>query len=179
MKFQHLRGDLLSSRIFSTFIPVIWFMLLCVSCQHRGADSQGRPRLFRREWEGSTASQAADTELGNLFLCDFENVLFFFETTHGEIRKTPEWKESAEFPPLSPRRAEASALQVAMKMRPDVQVWRFEEIRLLKTWEDRWMYLVRFQRGDVAVTGLPYFLDIPVLMNGRAIEGTRSRRKNQ
>jgi len=38
------------------------------------------------------------------------------------------------------------------------------------------MYIVRFWRGDVPYTGLPPFLDVPVLMDGLAIEGTTKER---
>jgi hypothetical protein len=38
--------------------------------------------------------------------------------------------------------------------------------------DDVWYYLVTFSRGDIALAGLPYRLQVPVLMDGRAPPAT-------
>ena len=134
---------------------------LCASCQHARIQSRSQQ-----------PASAEDAELVTLSLPDFEGVLYFFQTTRGSLRATPKWKSDAEFPPLSPRRAEEVALQRAQQMRPDVLKWHRENISLQESDHDAWFYLVRFWRGDRAITGLPHFLDVPVLMDGRALPAT-------
>ena len=83
-----------------------------------------------------------------------------------------QWKPEAEFPPLSPRKAERAALQRAQQLRPDVKKWHRESICLHESGDDAWFYLVRFWRGDIVIIGLPSFLDVPVLMDGPAPPAT-------
>jgi hypothetical protein len=118
-----------------------------------------------------------DTKLVTVSMSSFER-RYIFQSTLGKIRLSPEWTESAEFPPLSPRRAQSAALLVAKRMRPDVQDWRLDSISLKETFDGRRMYLVRFWRGDVNYGAIVPYLDIPVLMDGSAIEGlTRDQAK--
>lgn len=109
-------------------------------------------------------------EVVTLCLPEFERVLYFFQTTRGAMLKAPPWEASREFPPLSPRAAEAAALRRAMQLRPEISKWHRENI-ILRQWEDDyWYYMVTFWPGDVAITGLPSYLEVPVLMNGQAVE---------
>jgi hypothetical protein len=135
--------------------------MICASCQHPGANTRQ-----------SSDARGDDAKAGLFLLSNFEGVSYFFEATRAEIRRTPEWKGSVEFPPLPPRRAEAAALLVVRKLRPDVQKWSRESISLKQISGGRWMYVVRFWRGDVGLAGVPYYLNVPVLMDGHAIEGT-------
>jgi hypothetical protein len=122
-----------------------------------------------------TAAEAA--EMVTLCLPDFEGVLFFFQTTRGHLRKTPMWKPEVEFPPLSPRKAEAAALQRARQIRPDVIKWHLDSICLHESGDDAWFYIVTFSRGDIVTAGLPSFLQVPVLMDGEALPPTRTPKK--
>ena len=122
------------------------------------------------------ANSVEDSEFVNLSMSEFEGVLYFFHTTRGSLRKAPKWNASVEFPPLSPRRAQEAAWNRARQMRPDVSRWYRDSISLhpfgksLYLFDtDTWFYLVRFSRADVPTTGLPFFLDVPVLMDGRAL----------
>ena len=119
----------------------------------------------------STATNAPDAVA--LSISDFESSTFHFQISRSELLQTPKWRDSRQFPPLSPRKAEAAALRRAQQLRPDVSKWNLEGICLLRwAWadDDRSYYLVTFWRGDIAITGLPYFLRIPVLMDGTAVQ---------
>jgi hypothetical protein len=107
-----------------------------------------------------------------LCFSDFGARTYFFEVTLGSLRATPRWKPSAKFPPLPPREAEAAALQRAQQMRPDVRSWSRESISLRETGDGEWFYVVTFTPSDEAVIGVPYFLDVPVLMDGRTVPAT-------
>jgi len=111
---------------------------------------------------------SADGPVAQLSDSDFEGVTYIFQTTRSSIRSTPKWKPNEEFPPLSPRKAEAAALGRAHQLRPDVSTWNTESICLNYIGDD-WFYLVKLWRADIAITGLPYFLEVPVLMDGNAL----------
>ena len=115
-----------------------------------------------------------------LSVSDFESSTFHFQISRSELLQTPKWRDGRQFPPLSPRKAETAALRRAQQLRPDVSKWNLEEISLLRwAWpdDDRWYYLVTFWRGDIAITGLPYFLRIPVLMDGTAVQAVNRPEK--
>lgn len=140
--------------------------LFCASCQYsRPLSNQ---MLQVRE---------DDTEIVTHAHFDFERAFYFFQTTYAEIRRTPEWKDDVTFPPLSPRQAEAAALSEVRRLRPDVREWSRESISLHELFEGRWIYIVRIWRSDVPYAGLPQYLHIPVLMDGRAVEGSSTDRR--
>lgn len=137
----------------------------CVSCQHPRSASQPQ-----------AANSVGDSEIVNLGLSEFEGSLYFFRTSRGSLRKAAKWNKSAEFPPLSPQRAQEAAWNRVRQIRPDVRRWHRESISLhpfgnsLYLFDtDEWFYIVKFSRADVPVTGVPYYLDVPVLMDGRAV----------
>lgn len=135
----------------------------CVSCQH--VPQTGR--------EPTSPSQRSEV-LHLVPPCEFEGEVFYFDFESSALDSAPKWSAKADFPPLSPRKAEAVALNWAQSVRPDVTKWLLESISL----EPRngldddgcWYYVVTFSRGDIAVTGLPYFLRVPVLMSGRVVQ---------
>ena len=148
--------------IFTIFILIAMF---CASCQHPRSQSQSH-----------AANSVEDSEMVNLSMSQFEGVLYFFRTSRGSLRKTPKWNRSAEFPPLSPRRAQEAAWNRVRQLRPDVRSWYRESISLHPFGNslydfntDEWFYVVQFSRADVPVTGVPFYLDVPVLMDGRAL----------
>ena len=143
------------------FFILILIATLCASCQ--------QPRSQSRSQQPTSTG---DAELVILSLSDFEGALYFFQTTRGSLRATPRWKSGAEFPPLSPRRAAEVALQRAQQIRPDVRKWHRASICLHQSDDYTWFYLVRFWRADISIAGSPYFLDVPVLMDGRALPAT-------
>ena len=134
-------------------------LVCCMSCRHTG--------------NGLLTSPHPD-DAKIVFVCasDFEDVTYSFQTNRGALRRTPRWKSDAEFPPLSPRRAGRAALLRAQQLRPDVQKWRLESICLDESGDDAWYYLFTFARGDIPITGLPQFLQVPVLMDGLALPAT-------
>jgi hypothetical protein len=149
-----------------------WLLLLlllacCASCQH--------PR--RQSSQTVTVGVVDGDEIRTLSLPEFEGALYFFQTAQSALAKTPRWRPQAEFPPLSPRKAEAAALQRAQQIRPDVRKWRRESISLHESGDGDWYYLVTFWRGDIAIAGLPYFLQVPVLMDGHALPATINPKK--
>ena len=141
-----------------------WFALslllvCCTSCRTANSPATVSP-------------DPSDADIVTLGIPEFEGALYFFQTTRGVLRQTPQWKPEAEFPPLSPRRAERAALQRAQQLRPDVKKWHRESICLRESAGDAWYYEVTFWRGDIAITGLPSLLRVPVLMDGQALPAT-------
>jgi len=148
------------------WLALILPLLCCASCQHTGIHSHA-DRTVRAN-RGKTV---------NLCLSEFEGALYFFETTQAVLDATPRWKSGSEFPPLSPRRAMAAALQEVERIRPDVTKWNMDDVNLRQCGDDEcWIYSVRFWRGDIAIAGLPFFLDVPVLMTGEAVRGIKNLR---
>ena len=111
-----------------------------------------------------------------LDVSEFEGNVWFFETTEAVLNRTPRWETNAEFPPLSPRKAEVAARAEAQRLRPDVKVWSLDTVELRPVIDDCWCYVVGLHRGDIAITGKPYFLKVPVLMNGQAVQGALEQR---
>jgi hypothetical protein len=146
------------------FCSLILIALVCAACQ------QTHSHLL------TTASLAATNDMVvPPVLSEFEGSLYCFQTTQSAVEAAPQWKARAEFPPLSPRRAAAAALKEAGRLRPDVSVWRVESIALQPCGgENYWIYRVVLWRGDIAITGLPSFLEIPLLMNGKVIHPARN-----
>jgi hypothetical protein len=107
-----------------------------------------------------------------LELSTFEGKHYFFEVTEAVLNGTPRWKENVAYPPLSPRDAEAAARAELQLLRPDVGAWMLVHIVLRQIIGQCWCYVVVFHRGDIAITGLPEYLSVPVLMNGQAVHGT-------
>ena len=114
-----------------------------------------------------------------LDLSEFEGTVYFFETTEAVLNSAPRWNTNAAFPPLSPRKAEEVARAEAQRLRPDVTAWRLDTIELRPIIDDCWCYVAELSRADIAFTGKPYFLKIPVLMNGQAVQGATQQRDFQ
>jgi hypothetical protein len=122
---------------------------------------------------------------------EFEGVTYSFGTTTSAFKATPNWNESDDFPPLSPRKAAFAAFEEAKRLRPDVSEWRVETVTLDGLW-NHWIYRVQLARNDRVPTGevrvyssgytntnaseihLP--LIVPVLMDGTAVHGVVSQR---
>lgn len=150
------------------YIALTLLLSCCTSCQHTGTHS----RVDRKV-------RIDQGERVNLSLSEFEGALYFFETTEAVLNAAPRWKKGSEFPPLSPRKAMAVALDEAKRIRPDVSKWNMESVSLSQHGDDEeecWVYCVRFSRGDIVITGLPFYLDVPVLMSGEAVRGIKNLR---
>jgi hypothetical protein len=100
-----------------------------------------------------------------------------FTVQRADLERTPPWLESDENPPLSPRRAIASASTLLGRLIPAANAWRFSAVLLQPVGgADRWVYLVGFSEpppGPLGGIG-PMPLQFVVLMNGVAVEPTRS-----
>jgi hypothetical protein len=141
------------------FYSFILLAMCCTSCHHaHRALSTDKPATGR------------ESERVLLRLSSFEGVDYFFYTTRSVLLSAPRWTERMQYPPLSPRKAEAAAMQRAAQIRPDVVKWRRGFISLEETYEDCWFYVFRFSRFDTAYTGLPPVLEVPVTMSGYALE---------
>ena len=76
------------------------------------------------------------TDTVALGVSEFEGKVYFFETTEAVLNGTPRWKTNADFPPLSPRKAEAAARNEALRLRPDIEEWLLESIKLRKVLDE-------------------------------------------
>ncbi len=106
-----------------------------------------------------------------MVICEFELKVYFFEATDVVLESTPKWRPHADFPPLSPRRAEAVAVAEAKRLRPDVPGWKLDNTELRQSYDDWWYYVVSLYRSDF-IMGKPALMQVPVLMNGEAVHGT-------
>lgn len=93
-----------------------------------------------------------------------------------DLERSPEWVESEETPPLSPRRAVEVARAQMAKVVPDAVAWPLHSIRLLPVGGPRrWVYIVSFSVPPPTtvggLAGSPF--EIVVLMNGEAVPPTR------
>jgi hypothetical protein len=111
-----------------------------------------------------------------LDVSELEGKVYFFETTEAVLNHTPRWKANVEFPPLSPREAEAAARAEAQRLRPDVTAWWLDNIELRPIIDDCWCYVVELSRADIVIMGKWYLLKVPVLMNGQAVQGALQQR---
>ena len=157
------------------------FLVACRSQHIHSLKSDGQAGYAMTEplnW-GVQYANGRPSDTVALGLSVFEGKTYFFETTEAVLNGTPRWNTNADFPPLSPRKAEAAARSEAQQLRPDVATWWLETIELRPIIDGCWCYAVRLTRGDVAITGMPYFLTVPVLMSGQAVQGALQQRDLQ
>jgi len=98
----------------------------------------------------------------------FENQKFTFLIPTAHFKAAPKWDPKGADVPLLPGAAYRSALALAQMVRPDVRRWNLEDITLEERGACRWIYMVRLWRGDQAGGGMPFYLKVPVLMDGTA-----------
>lgn len=117
--------------------------------------------------------QAGDEKIRIDVRCLVAGNLLRSTVTHGVLAKTPRWKEAADHPPLSARKAvELAAVtkeRIASKV-PDVR-WTLESAAIV--WVDKEQCYWRVQYDGYSNLGAmasPFRLSIVVLMNGFAVE---------
>jgi len=89
-----------------------------------------------------------------------------------ELSRTPPWRTEEEFPPLSPRKAEASAREQLEKLVEQSERWNRRSIALHQmSGGDKWVYVIHFSgfhpRG--VIDGLVPEMKLVVLMNGQVV----------
>jgi len=102
---------------------------------------------------------------------------FDFTVRQDDAEGLPPWNELIEDPPLPPRRAILLAQSQLEKLVSDADKWTFAGLRLqpLKV-KDAWVYVIDFH-GPLppgVIDGSSPLMSIVVLMNGSAIQPTRS-----
>jgi hypothetical protein len=99
---------------------------------------------------------------------------FQSQLTSDRILSTPRWTRSQSRPPLSPGAAKRVAADMFYSLGPSsdgiVSEWKCESITLAPLIGDCWYYVVRFSEKGRALTGVPAYADIIVLMDGAAIQ---------
>ena len=98
---------------------------------------------------------------------------FDFQVYEDELARTPAWRADEEFPPLSPRKADASASDRLEKLVEQADRWRRKAIELHQMkGNDRWVYVVHFTgfHPPGVFDGMVPKMRVVVLMDGRAIE---------
>jgi hypothetical protein len=100
---------------------------------------------------------------------------YVFPIDAAAIECSPRWLKRQEYPPLSPKSAVTAARKEAIRLRPDIKVWRLADISLQSLEgedADLWCYVIVLSPADRALNGPPSTLEVPVMMDGRAIHGT-------
>ena len=168
-------------------LPVLLFSFVVSAATNEAA--KVNPRFHTAEQRPTQAYSAV--EFYYFGQSEFEGVTYSFGTSGNVFNATPNWNESEDFPPLSPRKAVFAAFEEAKRLRPDVSEWRVETVALDRL-QNHWFYRVQFARnyrvpagaGRVVSSGytntnpieihLP--LTVPVLMDGTAVRGGVSSR---
>jgi hypothetical protein len=97
--------------------------------------------------------------------------------TREQVAKTPAWSASADFPPLSPRKADQLAAAKFHKLLPDKSDWERKRIIIESIGDDaHWYYLIEFAPFEPQL-GRQASLEIVVLMDGKIIEPTVTNAK--
>jgi hypothetical protein len=95
---------------------------------------------------------------------------FKTQVTREQVAKTPAWAASADFPPLSARKAERLAVAKFHKLLPDKSDWERKRIVIESIGDDaHWYYRVEFAPVEPQL-GRQGSLEIVVLMDGKVIE---------
>ncbi len=150
------------------FVAVIFIALWCTACQH-GQHSQFAP-------PGSSARDPSVDHNRWLSTSDFEGVTYDFAISDALLRQTSSWRAEKDPLPLTPSKAKSLAIDEAHRLRPDVGSWWVDEVELHWVVEDSWYYLITLSRRDIAITGMPFFLKVPVLMDGVAVHPVSIKR---
>ncbi len=99
---------------------------------------------------------------------------FKVKVTREALEKSPAWKDDAENPPLSARKAIKLANETKESLVKDSEqyVWKLRSVSLEPAGEGRWYWLVNYEahvrRGGS--TGIPPNLRLVVLMDGKVIK---------
>ena len=116
----------------------------------------------------------------------FTNKVCEFKLKDAEVVKTPVWRDDAEHPILSARRAMRLANTTLAAMVAMPAEWKFDAVTL-EPWDDKrhWIYVVTFRhlttsQADgtpfearmVSSSTRPSTITIPVLLRGVAVEPT-------
>lgn len=152
---------LLSTQNRMRSLSIILPALCCTSCQHS-------PRTLNAPPVHISPTLAADQHQD--YESHFEGTTCFFNLTNVDWEKQSSWRPESEVLPLPPGKAEAGAITAARRLRPDIREWSCEFLWLERVNANAWFYVVSLCRGDAPSAGLPDFLTIPVLLDGRAVE---------
>ena len=121
-----------------------------------------------------TAQTAERNLLAQFSSYDFnQSKRYDFGIFEDDLSRTPPWRTEEEFPPLSPRKAEASARDQLKKLVEQSERWNRRSIALHQmTGGDKWVYVIHFSgfhpRG--VIDGPVPEMKLVVLMNGQVID---------
>jgi hypothetical protein len=130
------------------------------------------------------ASAFADDFYGSR-LSHFKEKSYDFRLSKAAIERAPKWEKTADYPPLSPRKALQIALAQAKELRPEVTNWNTDDIKLEQIGSstsnypstEKWIFLVTLQDYSGPIAGVPWQLKIPIYMDGSTIKPTISKNK--
>ena len=95
--------------------------------------------------------------------------------TEETLRTSPAWKDTADDPPLSARKAMKLANEKKLTFVKDFKDWKWDlsAARLKRSPDGKWFWVVEYESHpadpDVAFSGMPPDLSIVVLMDGTVI----------
>jgi hypothetical protein len=115
---------------------------------------------------------AERNEVAQFSSYDFDQGKRYDFSIHDDVlSRTPAWRVDKEFPPLSPRKAEASAREQLKKLVKEPERWSRRTIELHEMEAGKWIYLVKFNGfhplgvfdGPVPTMGLVVLMDGSVI----------------
>jgi hypothetical protein len=108
---------------------------------------------------------------------------YIVAVTQKQLDKSPIWKDDAENPPLSARKAMKLTATMKDNLVKDTDrlVWKQEGASLEEAGDNRWYWLISYRASDprpgTGSTGQPPTLRLIVLMDGTVIEPQVSKDK--
>lgn len=116
---------------------------------------------------------------------EFFDEFYLSLVTDELLQDAPIWRSDNDHPPLPPRKAISAAKQAVDKVfNPEKHAnWKMEleEVALRPLGDDRWVWVVRYEgRPKVGgMTGIPPYLDLVVLMDGRVVPLQKKERPSK
>lgn len=108
---------------------------------------------------------SAEPNMIALATCNVSGKRYDAMSSVEELQRSPSWRKTEEYPPLSPRKAISVAILMAAKIGGGGRV---TGVTLQEALPGKWIYIVGFVRGPD--NGPVEFLNIVVLMNGHAVQ---------
>jgi len=123
----------------------------------------------------AVAHPRAELVLLEIEISGYAEGLRFSFSVGDVVRRTPAWKASEEYPPLSPRRAETLATKKLKDLLNDPEKWSRGKIILTDSGDNiHWYYVVEFE-NHIGEGTQPPKMRIVVLMDGTIPEPLSAR----
>lgn len=116
---------------------------------------------------------------GTQFGANVDEVMWWWNVSFADVKDSPDWQPGEE-PPLSTAQAIRLAQQDLTKYTDTPRLFEVDNVQLLQIGpccrdgdRRKWIYLIDFERQERFPSGARGTMRIPVLLDGRVIEGKK------